>query len=82
MDFLDKVVGPLSVLQWAGVLLGIVALTSIAGWMRRAKGTAAADAKLTDASCLGCGWKGRVSRYHRTCPKCGNNITRLSARDT
>jgi rRNA maturation endonuclease Nob1 len=25
--------------------------------------------------CAGCGWLGTVSKFHRTCPKCGNQIT-------
>jgi len=74
---LETQVGPLTVQEWGLVLLGIVVFFSVLNFITaRMKKTAGAD-KLAEASCLVCGWSGRVSRYHRTCPKCGNSITRL-----
>ena len=77
MEWLDKMVGPLSIQQWGlAVFLLIVAFT-IFNMVSGKKGKAEAGG-LTRARCIACGWEGNVSRFHRTCPKCGNQITRLS----
>ena len=78
MDFLSQAVGPLSLGQWIGVLVALLVvfplLNKLGSWSKRH----GEQANLGEAKCLGCGWKGRVSKYHRTCPRCGNAITRLS----
>ncbi len=34
------------------------------------------DAEYTEKrDCQACGWKGSVSRYHRTCPGCGARMS-------
>ena len=77
MDFLSTPVGPLSIGQWAGAVAAFLVVSSLFSSMRQkteqAKGSAGSPAR-----CLGCGWEGKVSRYHRTCPRCGNSITRLA----
>ena len=68
---------PLTVLQWtiALVVFGI----ALGAWTRfTRRHDSAVGGKLSEASCIGCGWKGRVSKYHRQCPKCGNAITKTS----
>jgi predicted RNA-binding Zn-ribbon protein involved in translation (DUF1610 family) len=78
MDFLSAPVGPLTVGQWIGALVVFMALSSFLGVLRRRSEAKAHSGTVSAARCLGCGWQGKVSRYHRTCPKCGNSITRLS----
>jgi len=80
VEAFETMVGPLSLGQWALVVIGIIAAFSVINWLSR-KGKAAAESKLTSASCLVCNWKGNVSKYHRTCPKCGNSITRLTRKE-
>ncbi|MCP4867729.1 MAG: hypothetical protein GY898_03310 [Proteobacteria bacterium] len=77
---LETQVGPLTVQEWGLALIGISSLFTIGRFMFGGKKTAGSD-NLAPASCLGCGWQGNVSKYHRTCPKCGNNITRLQRGD-
>lgn len=79
MDFLTKVVGPLTVLQWIGVFVAVTVVFPALGRLFGKKEQH--DDKLTPARCLGCGWQGKVSKYHRTCPKCGNQITKLSKKE-
>ena len=78
MDFLSQQVGPLSVQEWGLAVLGLIALFALLNWVKTAMQAPQDSDNLTPGRCLGCGWEGRVSRYHRTCPKCGNEITRLS----
>jgi anaerobic ribonucleoside-triphosphate reductase len=73
---LETQIGPLTLLEWGLALIGIMVLFSIINLITGKKKTAGAD-NLSAASCLGCGWEGPVSKYHRTCPRCGNNITRM-----
>lgn len=76
MDWLSTPVGPLTVQQWGLVVFAIVVAFSLVNWLT---GSKRHDSRaLTRGRCLGCGWEGSVSKYHRTCPKCGNKITRLS----
>lgn len=76
VDVLSNQVGPLSVLQWIGaVVVGLILLSAVP---RLFRSKTQHDDKLAAARCLGCGWQGKVSKYHRTCPKCGNQITRMS----
>lgn len=77
---LETQVGPLTVQEWALALIAMSVVFTIFRFMFGKKKTAGAD-NLAAASCLGCGWKGMVSKYHRTCPKCGNNVTRLNKND-
>jgi hypothetical protein len=81
MDFLSTQVGPLTAGQWLGIVVAGFVLSSFMNMMRRKTASNAAGAKLSAASCLGCGWQGKVSQYHRTCPRCGNSITRLNRRE-
>ncbi len=77
MEFLTTQLGPLNLWQWAAVLVvGSVAMSSGSKFLKRKE--SAVGGKLQAASCIGCGWKGNVSKYHRQCPKCGNSITRMS----
>jgi len=78
MEFLDTAIGPFTVMQWA---IGLVLFSlAISAWnmLNKKPATSAAGGKLSPAHCMGCGWKGNVSKYHRQCPKCGNAITKLS----
>lgn len=77
MDFLSDQVGPLSVGQWIGAVVAFLIVSSIMNAMR-GRNAQGAGGTVSAAGCLGCGWKGKVSRYHRTCPRCGNSITRLA----
>ena len=78
MDFLSNQVGPLNVGQWIGAIVAFLVVSSILGAMRRRSARGPGGGTVSAAGCLGCGWKGNVSRYHRTCPRCGNSITRLA----
>ncbi len=78
MDFLNQSVGPLTLGQWIGALVAFLVISSALSAMKRKSEQKEAAANTSEARCLGCGWQGRVSRYHRTCPKCGNSITRLA----
>ncbi len=80
MEVFETQVGPLTLGQWGLVVIGVIILSSVLRWAAR-KGKAAGQDKLTSASCLVCNWKGSVSKYHRTCPKCGNNITRMTRKE-
>ncbi len=76
MEWLDTEVGPLSVQQWGLLIFAIVVAFALFNWLSSKKGSETGG--LTRARCIGCGWEGNVSKFHRTCPKCGNQITRLS----
>ncbi len=79
MEPLAVQLGPFTVLQWAmGLVVFGFALGLWNKFTRRQE--SAVGGKLSDASCIGCGWKGQVSKYHRQCPKCGNSITKTSRR--
>lgn len=78
MEFLSNQVGPLTVGGWIGALVVLSIVSSVFSAMRRKAGGGGAGTTLSAARCMGCGWQGKVSKYHRTCPKCGNSITRLS----
>lgn len=79
MELLHTPLGPFTLLQWA---IGLVVLSvAMSAWSKfTRKNKSAVGGKLSEAQCVGCGWKGRVSKYHRQCPKCGNSITKLSRR--
>ena len=77
MEWLNNPVGPLTVQQWGLIIFVLIVGFSIYNWLS-AKKAAAGEGGLTRARCIGCGWEGNVSKFHRTCPKCGNQITRLS----
>jgi Zn finger protein HypA/HybF involved in hydrogenase expression len=71
-----KHIGPFTVLQWS---IGAIAFgfalqigTAIKHRLIANKATGMSKAK-----CLNCSWSGRVSKFHRTCPKCGNVVTRV-----
>ena len=76
LDTLGNQLGPFTLLQWAlGAIAFGFALQIFTGIKHRVIANKAGG--LTKAKCLGCGWNGRVSKFHRTCPKCGNVVTRL-----
>ena len=77
MEFLAQHVGPLTVGQWIGVVVAVSLIKPLLGFLKSLRGSSGGD-NLSEANCLVCGWSGRVSKYHRTCPKCGNEITRLN----
>ena len=58
--------------------LGVSASDLLCGELKRKhlQQIVKANGKKVPGKCLGCGWTGEVSLYHRTCPKCGNNITK------
>jgi predicted RNA-binding Zn-ribbon protein involved in translation (DUF1610 family) len=75
-DFLYRTYGPLTMLQWIGGGLGVGVLMWLGSTLMGGKDRYAD--KVTPARCLQCKWEGKVSKYHRICPKCGNQITRMS----
>jgi ribosomal protein L32 len=78
MDALNQTLGPLTMLQWFLALGGLMVVFSIFNALSRRAKEAKGDDDTVRAKCLVCGWNGKVSRFHRTCPKCGNSITRMS----
>lgn len=76
MDWLDNQVGPLSVQGWGLLIFVLIVGFAVFNWLSSKKGSTTGG--LAQARCIACGWEGNVSKYHRTCPKCGNQITRLS----
>lgn len=81
MDFLAQQVGPLTVGQWIGAVVAISLIKPILGFIKGLSGGSSGE-NMSAANCLVCGWEGKVSKYHRTCPKCGNQITRLQRGET
>ncbi len=73
---LETQIGPLTFQEWGLLVVGLVVVFGVINWLK-GRGGGAGEQNLTWASCMGCQWQGRVSKYHRTCPKCGNNITRI-----
>ncbi|GEM_PF-1074106 len=74
MEFLARQVGPLTLMQWAiAIVVGYVAISLLQSILKKADGSESKDT--VSMRCAGCGWHGSVSRFHRTCPKCGDNIT-------
>lgn len=69
--------GPFSLKEWAIYLVlfgfALQAYTAI----KRKLVSDKATGNLMKSKCLGCGWSGKVSKHHRSCPKCGNVITRV-----
>ncbi len=78
MDFLSTQVGPLSVGQWIGAVVAFIVISAVMKAIKSKGGGGRDPGAVSAAGCLGCGWNGDVSRYHRTCPRCGNSITRLN----
>ena len=77
MEWLHNQVGPLSVQQWGLAIFVMVVGFAVFNMLNGKKASRSAEG-LTRARCVGCGWEGNVSKFHRTCPKCGNQITRMS----
>ena len=77
MEFLAIHIGPGTLGQ---IILGLVIFSvAISAWNKFSRrNESAVGGKLSAAHCMGCGWKGNVSKYHRQCPKCGNAITKLN----
>ncbi|MCO4768938.1 MAG: hypothetical protein KDA24_02845 [Deltaproteobacteria bacterium] len=78
-DFLSKLdhyMGPFTIKQWGLGLLAIGFALQIYTEIRRKLEANAATGSTSHAKCLGCGWRGKISKFHRTCPKCGNIVTR------
>ena len=75
MDILWTQVGPLTLIQWAiAVAVGWFAISALQAIFRKVEPET--DKKeYMNMRCPGCGWLGTVSKFHRTCPKCGNQIT-------
>ena len=80
MDLLNATFGPFSVLQWGGGLVLFGVLVGFWNTWSASRSPSGLQGKLAPASCLSCGWKGKVSKFHRTCPKCGDAITRTQRR--
>jgi len=78
MDALNQPFGPLTLLQWFLSLGGLMVFFAVVNSMAASRKARKGEEGAMEAKCLGCGWRGKVSRFHRTCPKCGNSITRLS----
>jgi hypothetical protein len=55
----------------AGVAVGLFILISI---IRRIFGSKAGDQHFQDVVCVGCGWRGQVSRYAGRCPQCNQSL--------
>jgi len=70
-------IGPFSFMEWAIylVLFGLALQTYTA--IKRKMAAEQSTSSLIKSKCLGCGWSGKVSKHHRSCPRCGNVITRL-----
>jgi rRNA maturation endonuclease Nob1 len=79
MEILSRQVGPYTLLQWIIGLAVVYVLVTVLQKVFK-KATAKPDKDFVAMRCAGCGWVGKVSRFHRTCPKCGDNITRTDAR--
>ncbi len=77
MDWLSNDIGPLTVQQWGLAVIALMAVSAIVNWLK-SRPNSSDQEKLSEGRCLVCSWSGKVSRYHRTCPKCGNSITRMS----
>ena len=73
MDMLDtQVFGGVTVMH---LVIGFIALMVSLKLWDVLKGKAVEPDHYESARC-GCGWKGRVSKFTRTCPKCNNDIVR------
>ena len=60
-----------TVLQYGGMALGaVVLLTVLATFFK--KDTSGDHVQAVE--CLGCGWRGQVSRYAGRCPKCNTPL--------
>jgi predicted RNA-binding Zn-ribbon protein involved in translation (DUF1610 family) len=75
---LSQYFGPFTLLQWLFVAGGAMVAMNVMGYVARTRRANEANDKAVPARCLSCHWEGKVSKYHRTCPKCGMNITKLS----
>ena len=74
MEFLSEQVGPFTVLQWLTyVFVAVVGLNIARSFLGKVQGTN--DRDFVSMRCAGCTWSGKVSKFHRTCPKCGNHIS-------
>ena len=76
MEWLSQPLGPLTAGQWLGGAFGLGTLMWLGSQIGRSRGSH--GDKLSQARCLVCKWEGNVSKYHRICPKCRNQITRLA----
>lgn len=77
MEFLDTQIGPLTIGQIAIALVVFSIAVTLFNKLTK-KEESAVGGKLSAAHCMGCGWQGNVSKFHRQCPKCGNAITKLN----
>ena len=54
-----------------GIAVGLFVLGLI---FRSGKKGQAEDAGYVYKECLSCGWKGKVSKFHKKCPNCADSI--------
>lgn len=72
---MDAVVfGNVTVLHVLLFVAGLIALTWVAGRVRRMFARPAADPNLQEVRCTSCGWQGRVSRIAGRCPRCNEPL--------
>ena len=76
-ELLDTVLGPYTLKEWAIGLIAFGVVLQVVTTLKQKVIADRATSGLTKARCLGCNWRGQVSKYHRTCPKCGSAISRL-----
>lgn len=73
MDFLEReLFGGYTIKEVAlvvlAVLVGLFILKQILGRGKKKSGY------LVDATCPGCGWSGKVSKYNRVCKQCNGRM--------
>jgi len=76
MEFIDTVIGPWTIKEWAIGLVIFGVLLQIGTTIKHKFLADKATGNLRKARCPACRWNGKVSKFHHTCPKCGNNIVR------
>ena len=58
----------------AGVLIYFI-VTILVNAMRNERKESADRETTMTITCSGCGWKGRVSAFHKKCPNCGSTLS-------
>lgn len=60
-----------TVLKYGGIAVGVIAVLTVA---MKIFGKSEPNEHVQAVECLGCGWRGHVSRYAGRCPKCNTPL--------
>jgi hypothetical protein len=67
---MDKI--PPEYLRYALIALGAIVVARL---LSRILGRRPAASDIHEDKRCGCGWRGRVSKYNKKCPKCGSQLS-------